>query len=310
MARGHNPAKRGIAPGLGRLNQQGLRADHKPVTIGTNERSLPLVAAVATMAIVPGAVMEWAAGEPVAVSSSAHFGLVLAGALAAAVAAAILTIAGVRRRDGRTVLLGTAFSTMTALLAVHGLATPGVLAGPNGVVAFAGAASLPAGALILAFSALPALRRPRQIGPLIAAQVAIAAAILALGASALVFPSIVPAVPSTGDTAAYLLLTGGLALLALIGVRAVRTWQLTRRPGDLLMVAGIAWLALALAAQLIVPFTQLGFYMGHVLELAGVVALGLPAALDLRRSGHRSRWSAISARPTSSPGRSPSSARA
>ena len=43
-------------------------------------------------------------------------------------------------------LLGTAFSTMTALLAVHGLATPGVLVGLNGVVAFAGAASLPAGA--------------------------------------------------------------------------------------------------------------------------------------------------------------------
>ena len=61
-------------------------------------------------------------------------------------------------------LLGTAFSTMTALLAVHGLATPGVLAGPNGVVAFAGAASLPAGALVLALSALPALRRPRRIG--------------------------------------------------------------------------------------------------------------------------------------------------
>ena len=52
-------------------------------------------------------------------------------------------------------LLGTAFSTMTALLAVHGLATPGVLVGPNGVVAFAGAASLPAGALVLALSALP-----------------------------------------------------------------------------------------------------------------------------------------------------------
>jgi hypothetical protein len=254
------------------------------VTIGTDDRSLPLVAAVAAMAIIPGAVMEWAAREPVATSGLFHFGLVLSAALAAAIASAILTLAGVRRRDGRTVLLGAAFSTMTALLAVHGFATPGVLAGPNGVVSFAGAASLPAGGMVLALSALPALRRPRHIGPLIAAQVTLVSAILALGASALAFPSIVPAVPATGGRAAYALLAAGLALLALIAVRAARTWQLTRRPSDLLAVAGVAWLGIALATQMTVSYTQLGFYIGHLLELAGVIALGLPAALDLRRS--------------------------
>ena len=250
--------------------------------LGADDHSLPLVAAVAAMAVVPGAVMEWAAAEPVETSAAAHFGLVLAGALAAAVASAILTLAGARRRDGRTMLLGTAFSTMTALLAVHGLATPGVLAGPNGVVAFAGAASLPAGAFVLALSALPALRRPRHIGPLIAAQVGLAAAIVLLGASALVAPSLVPSVPQTGSSAAYTLLAGGVALLALIAVRALRTWQLTRRPADLLAVAGVAWLAIALAVQMTVPYTQLAFYLGHALELAGLIALGLPAALDLR----------------------------
>jgi HD-GYP domain-containing protein (c-di-GMP phosphodiesterase class II) len=250
---------------------------------GTQDRSLPLVAAVAAMAVIPGAVMEWAAREPVSAGPSTHFGLVLAGALAAAVASAVLSIAGARRRDGRTVLLGTAFSTMTALLAVHGFATPGVIVGPNGVVAFAGAASLPAGALVLALSALPVLRRPQRIAGLIAAQIALAVGILALGASALAFPALVPAVPTTGDPAAYALLVAGLALFTLIAGRARRTWQLTRRPGDLVMVAGVAWLALSLVAQMTVPFTQLGFYFGHLLELAGVIALGLPAALDLRR---------------------------
>ena len=254
------------------------------VTIGTDDRSLPLVAAVAAMAIIPGAVMEWAAREPVATSAGLHFGLVLSGALAAAIASAILTLAGVGRRDGRTVLLGTAFSTMTALLAVHGLATPRVLAGVNGVVSFAGAASLPAGAVILALSALPALRRPHHIGALIAAQIAIAVAIVSLGACALAFPAIVPAVPATGGRAAYVLLAGGLALLALIAARATRTWQLTRRPSDLLTVGGVAWLGIALATQMTVSYTQLGFYLGHLLELGGVIALGLPAALDLRRS--------------------------
>jgi hypothetical protein len=252
---------------------------------GTDDRSLPLLAAVAALILIPGAVMEWASRRPFEAAPGVHFSLVLAGALAAAVAAAALSAAGARRGDGRTVLLGAAFSTMTALLAVHGLATPGVLAGPNGVVALAGAASLPAGALVLALSALPALRRPRRVAPLIAGQVVLALAIVALGISALAFPGLVPAVPATGDPAAYALLAGALPLLALIALRAVRTWQLTRRPEDLVIVAGVAWLAFALATQMTVPYTQLGFYVGHLLELAGVIALGLPAALDLRRGG-------------------------
>ena len=253
------------------------------MTTGTDDRSLPLVAAVAALAVIPGAVMEWARSEPAGFGAGTHFALVGCAALAATVASAILTVAGARRGDGRTVLLGTAFSTMTALLAVHGFATPGVLVGENGVVAFAGAASLPAGALVLAFCALPPLRRPRSVRPLIAVQVAVAAAIVLLGASALVFPGLVPAVPARGEPAAHVVLAAGLALLALIAWRAVRTWQLTRRPSDLLALCGIAWLGMALVAQLTVPFTQLAFYVGHGLELAGVIALALPAVLDLRR---------------------------
>jgi hypothetical protein len=252
------------------------------VTTGTDDRSLPLVAAVAALAVIPGAVMEWATAEPVNAGPETHFALVAAAALAATVASAILTVAGVRRHDGRTVLLGAAFSTMTALLAVHGLATPGVLVGPNGVVAFAGAASLPAGALVLALSALPSLRRPQRVELLIALQVGLALAVLALGASALAFPSLVPAVPTTGGPAAYAVLAGGSGLLVVIATRAIRTWQLTRRPGDLVTVVGVAWLGLALVAQMTIPFTQLGFYVGHGLELAGVIALAVPAALDLR----------------------------
>jgi hypothetical protein len=79
-------------------------------------------------------------------------------------------------------------------------------------------------------------------------------------------------------------LAAGLALMLLIAVRATRTWQLTRRPGDLLTVAGVAWLGLSLVTQLTVPYTQLAFYLGHALEFAGVLALGIPAALDLRHA--------------------------
>jgi HD-GYP domain-containing protein (c-di-GMP phosphodiesterase class II) len=247
-----------------------------------HERSLPLFAVVAALATIPGAVLEWSRHETLVTGPYTHFALVAAGALAAAVASVVLSLAGARRHDGRIVLLGTAFSTMTALLAVHGLATPGVLAGPNAVVALAGAASLPAGALVLALSALPGLRRPRRIRLLLAAQSTLVVAILGLGVSALVFPALLPTAPGTGTSQAYTLLVVGTALLSVIALRAFGTWQLTRRPVELLVVVGVVWLGLALLVQMTVPFTQLGFYFGHGLELAGVLALGVPAALDLR----------------------------
>ena len=115
------------------------------------------------------------------------------------------------------------------------------------------------------------------------AQVAIAGGVLALGLSALALPGLVPAAPTTGTPLAYAVLAAGCALLAVIAQRAVRTWQLTRRPSDLLTLVGLVWLAFSLLAQMTIPFTQLAFYIGHGLELAGVVALGIPVALDLRR---------------------------
>jgi hypothetical protein len=87
----------------------------------------------------------------VAVAGAQH----LVAVAVAAIASIGLTAAGLRRRDGRAVLLGIGFSTMTALLAVHGLATPGVLVGPNGVIALTGGGSLPTGAALLALTALP-----------------------------------------------------------------------------------------------------------------------------------------------------------
>jgi len=58
-----------------------------------------------------------------------HFYGVGVSALAATAAAVALTTAGARQRDARTVIVGGAFSLMAALLAVHGLVTPGVLVG-------------------------------------------------------------------------------------------------------------------------------------------------------------------------------------
>jgi hypothetical protein len=118
---------------------------HLPITRSMLRHRPGLLALMGVSPVLPGAVMHAFGSGAVGLGGGQHFALVAAGALAAA-----------------AVLLGIAFSTMTALLAVHGMATPGVLVGPNGVIALAGGASLPAGAGVLALTALPGLRRPRS----------------------------------------------------------------------------------------------------------------------------------------------------
>jgi len=243
------------------------------------------LALLAAAALLPGAVLETFGSSSVAVSGAGHFALVGVAAVIAAVASIGLTVAGVRRRDGQTTLLGTAFSTMTAMLAVHGFATPGVLVGPNGVVAVAGGLSLPVGAAVLALTALPAVRTTRRMGRLLGLQAALAAGIVALGASGLLRPSLVPAVPASGSRAALALMATGIVLYGLLANRAIRTFALTRRADDLVVAVGCVWLALASVGTLTRTPGSLGFWLGHGLEIGGVLLLGIPVALDLRRSG-------------------------
>ena len=77
---------------------------------------------------------------------------------------------------------------------------------------------------------------------------------------------------------------GATALLLLIA-RAVRTWRLTRRAADLTVALGCAWLGVTLYANLILGGGTLGFYAGHLLEIAAIALVGIPAALDINRAG-------------------------
>jgi putative nucleotidyltransferase with HDIG domain len=239
----------------------------------------------AAAAAVPLLVMAVAGGQPVNLSPEAHFWPVLLAAGTAAAVAAGLTLAGVRARDGRAILLGTAFSTTTALLAVHGFATPGVVVGMNGVIALAGGISLPAGAALLALTALPGLRHPRRIAPLLVLQAVLAVGVLALGGLALAVPSLIPMVPKAGSAPATALLVFGLLCLAVLVHRSVRTHALTHRPADLLVVAGCTWLGVSLFAQLEIGPGTAAFYGGHAMELGGIALIGIPTVLDLARGG-------------------------
>jgi HD-GYP domain-containing protein (c-di-GMP phosphodiesterase class II) len=235
------------------------------------------------MAAFPTAAGHFFARDKVAFGGELHFAGVGLTALAATAAAIALTIIGARRNDGRTVLIGTAFSVMAALLALHGITTPDVLMGYNGVVSFTGGATLPIGGAIFALAAIPEFRRPR-VGVLLVIQGVLLMGVLGLGFAAMASPQLVPAVPEAGSPAALTLLAVGLAFYGALAWRALRTFLLTHRHADLLVFIGIAWLGAALPPAMLLRYYELGWWLGHGFELIGIAIVGVPVALDLRRA--------------------------
>ena len=239
---------------------------------------------IAGSAAVPAASVHFLMREGNApIDGREHLLIMAVGAAVAALASVALMARGLRMRDGRAVVAGGAFATMTLLLGFHGLATPGVLLGPNGVVALAGGTALPAGAAILSLAALPAVRRPQNV-PFIARSLGVFLVALAVtGVAVLIDPRAVPSLPKAGDPAAYTLGAAGLLLFGLIAHRAVRTYALTRRATDLFVIVGAVWLGVALYPALLLAPGSWGWWMGHLLEFLGVALVGIPLALDARR---------------------------
>jgi HD domain len=246
-------------------------------------RLVPFAILVAASASLPLTILHFFGSQEVSVDSWVHFWVLAFASLATAIAALALSIVGARRGDGRTVLLGTGFAVMAGILTVHGLSTPGMLTGRNGVVAFSGAAVLPVGGAVLALSALPALRRPTSVRPLLLLQAVLIFAVVALGVIGILFPESIPSVPETASTPAIVLLVVGLAFFGGIAARAVRTYTLTRRRADLLVVVGLVWLGVALISQLLLNGGQLGWWIGHGMEVVGFLMVGIPVALDVHR---------------------------
>jgi putative nucleotidyltransferase with HDIG domain len=155
----------------------------------------------------------------------------------------------------------------------------------NGVLMFTGGATLPAGAALLTLSSFGIPRRLNLgVRRLLAVEAILLVSILGLGLSAMFAPSAVPAVPSADSPEALTMLAVSLLLFLLLGARALRTFLLTRRSSDLVVAVGIAWLATSLVASLTMTYLELGWWLGHGLELDGILAVGIPVALDLARS--------------------------
>jgi putative nucleotidyltransferase with HDIG domain len=235
-------------------------------------------------AIVPPALIHFVSRDQVQLSSATHFWSVGLSSLLACAAGIALSYGGWRRADSRAVLVGTAFTVMASLLLVHGIASPGFIVEMNGVVSLTGAATLPVGGVILALSAHPGARSPRAVVPLLWLQLALMLGVVALGLIALWLPELVPSVPEPSSFAAILTLAVGLGFYGLLALRALHTVLLTRRLADLGVFVGLVWLAGALVPALMQTYLDLAWWLGHGLEVAGVLLVGAPVAADLFRS--------------------------
>jgi putative nucleotidyltransferase with HDIG domain len=233
----------------------------------------------------PAALLAAFGGDEPADRYVMHMVAVGATMLIAAAAAVLLTRAGARRGDVRAVTVGTAFAAMAALLLIHALATPEVFLEEDqtGLLAFAGGATLPVGAAILCLAAHPRLRGPAALPLLRRLQAVLVVWILGLGALGLIDPALVPAEPEARGGPALVTLAVALGLFALLVRRAWRTFSLTRRGGDLSVCIGLGWLALALGAAMYWPAWSVAWWGSHFLETLGMLAIGIPVALDLRR---------------------------
>ena len=256
--------------------------------------TLPL-AAVAGSLLVPATVIAFF-GRPAEDSHAIyvfHFIIVTFTTALAGAAAVWLTVIGRRRRDARAMLVGTAFSAMAALLFLHGLATPDIILSESGedstpLLAFAGGATLPVGGAILALAAWPAVLRADSVPKLFRLQIVVTGGILVLGVIGMADENLLPSQPAANSPVAIALLVIGVSLLAAVAWRAMRTYMLTRRSADLLVVCGMCLLIVSVCASLTYEAWTLGWWGAHALELAGIAMVGIPVGADLIR-GNQSR---------------------
>jgi HD-GYP domain-containing protein (c-di-GMP phosphodiesterase class II) len=91
-------------------------------------------------------------------------------------------------------------------------------------------------------------------------------------------------VPSPNSREAVAVLLVGMAAFALLILRATRTFLLTQRGLDLAVLVGLVWLATALVPALTMDYTQLGWWLGHEIELDGILLVGIAVGIDLARA--------------------------
>jgi HD-GYP domain-containing protein (c-di-GMP phosphodiesterase class II) len=245
-------------------------------------RLLPVLAIAAAAGAVPGLLFVATAGGHVMIAPLFHVIAVGVAGVLAAVAAVLLSVIAARANDARVVVLGTAFSVMAILLVIHAVSTPGAWLGANGLMQLTAALNIPAGAVLLAASALPVLSRPRYARAMLGVQLWLLAALVTAGAFALVRAQDIAVIPQPGGPGARLLFVLGAVALGLLAWRAGRTYLLTRRGLDLAVTVGLVWLVAGQFGLLTYGMMDPGWWVAHLVEVVGIGLVGIPTALDLR----------------------------
>jgi class 3 adenylate cyclase len=219
-----------------------------------------------------------------------HFWLVLATALVNVVLAYVTNVAAGRFRDARLTLISLAFLASAGFLALHALATPGVLLpGPNTGFAVATPIGLAIASGLAAVSVSP-LGGPRARIVLRLRTVLLGSLLWLMAGWAIVSVTRLPPLdgpPPAQEGAGYLdvLAVGSVALYA---YAAWRTFQLHRSRGGLVLLSVAVALVLLAEAMIAVALSRnwhLSWWEWHILLLAAFAMIALGARSEYRRSG-------------------------
>jgi class 3 adenylate cyclase len=214
-----------------------------------------------------------------------HFWLVSSVAVANVVLGVMVSEAARQRRDVRLFLVAMALLASAGFLALHALATPGVvLAGPNGGFALATPVGLLIASGFAAFSALDLegheatllrLQRPIRIGLLVVIVAWATASLFEVGFMRQVFET---------ERAPWLLalLPFGIAAYGFAAWRYVGIYRVRRRPLPLVIAMSFVLLAEALLVVALSRGWHLSWWEWHVLMAGAFAAILLAARHEYR----------------------------
>jgi adenylate cyclase len=209
-----------------------------------------------------------------------HFWLVLGTAAVSAVLAYTMGAAAVQRGDARVLLVSLAFLSSAGFLALHALATPGVLlAGANLGFVVATPVGIAIGSVLAAWStvdttgerAAQAVRVGRRVRFALLAAMALWA-VFSLGH----LPPLDGSPAGAAERMPALLAVPAIALYLFAAVRYLQLWARRRTPMLLAVMAAFVLLAESMVAIAFARNWHLSWWEWHVLMLTafGLVALG------------------------------------
>ncbi|HEX9550864.1 MAG TPA: adenylate/guanylate cyclase domain-containing protein [Candidatus Limnocylindrales bacterium] len=219
-----------------------------------------------------------------------HFWLVLVAAAVNVALAYLTNLVASRHRDARLVLVSLAFLASAGFLALHALATPGVLLqGSNTGFAIATPVGLFVASVLAAVSVTP-LAGPRAAIILRRRSLLLWVVVALMAAWALVSLAGMPPLsgPLPAQEAAGPLVALAIAGLPLFAFSAWRCYQLFRRRGGFLPLATAVALVLLGEAMLAIALSRnwrISWWEWHLLMLAGFLVIALGTRAEYRRGG-------------------------